>query len=65
MAAVNAFAVGLGLYMLEYPGIVTNYVNEIEQSRKWLIKELSKDGIDIAPGFGNFVLINVGCFLKN
>jgi len=60
MYEVNAFAVGLGLYMLEYPDIVTNYVNEIEQSRKWLIKELSKDGIDIAPGFGNFVLINVG-----
>jgi len=60
MYEVNSFAISLGLYMLEHPDIAKEYVNKIEQSRKWLEKELSKDGIDIAPGFANFVLINVG-----
>jgi len=60
MYEVNSFAVSLGLYMLEHPDIAKEYVNKIEQSRKWLKGKLSKDGIDIAPGFANFVLINVG-----
>ena len=60
MYEVNSFAISLGLYMLEHPDIAKEYVNKIEQSRKWLEEELSKDGIDIAPGFANFVLINVG-----
>ena len=60
MYEVNSFAISLGLYMLEHPDIAKEYVNKIEQSRKWLKEELSKDGIDIAPGFANFVLINVG-----
>jgi histidinol-phosphate aminotransferase len=60
MYEVNAFAVSLGVYMLEHPDIVAEYLDEIEQSRKWLKEELSRDGIDIAPGFANFILINVG-----
>jgi histidinol-phosphate aminotransferase len=59
MYEVNAFAVSLGLYMLEHPDITVEYVNEIDKSRKWLKDELSIDGINIAQGFANFVLIDV------
>jgi len=60
MYEVNGLAVNLGVYMLEHPEISTNFVNEIEQSRNWLKEILSKDGFNVAPGFANFVLINVG-----
>lgn len=57
---VNAFAVGLGIYTLEHPDIVIEYITEIRQARKWLEKKLLSDGFNVAKGFANFVLIDVG-----
>ena len=57
---VNAFAVGFGIYTLEHPDIVIEYITEIRQARKWLEKKLLSDGFNVAKGFANFVLIDVG-----
>ena len=60
MYEVNAFAVGLGLYLLHHPHLVAGYVETVAQARKWLEGELSKYGFNAAPGYANFILIDVG-----
>ena len=60
MFEVNAFAVAIGLYLLKNPNLLAEHVKEVERARKWLEVELSRDGFSTAPGYANFILINVG-----
>ena len=60
MYEVNAFAVGLGLYLLQNPKVVAGHVKEVERARNWLERELSRDGFNVIPGHANFILIEVG-----
>ena len=60
MYEVNAFAVELGLYLLDNPHLVDGYVNKVIEARKWLEGELSQLGFNTEPGYANFILIDVG-----
>jgi len=60
MYEVNAFAVSLGVYILEHLELVDQHITEIQNAREWLEKELFKDDLSTVPGAANFILINVG-----
>jgi histidinol-phosphate aminotransferase len=60
MYEVNAFAVSLGIYILEHPDLVSNHVDEIARTKRYIEKELAGEGLSVKKSHANFILVDVG-----
>lgn len=57
---VNAFAVRLGLYLLDHPQLVFDHVEQIIKAKAFLEQALCEIGLMVRESHANFVLIHVG-----
>lgn len=60
MYEVNSFAVRLGVYLLEHPNLISDHVEQVRQTKRFVENVLSEMGLQVPRSHTNFVLINVG-----